>query len=56
VRGKGKARLTAVPEPDRASLGAAWTQELRSLQHAHSTGKRRLSVERILAGDREDRG
>jgi prevent-host-death family protein len=53
VRGKVKARLTRVPAP--TSSGAQWARELRTLQRRYGTGRSRLSIEQILAEDRESR-
>jgi prevent-host-death family protein len=55
VRGHVKARLTqAAHKP--AATGTAWAAELRELQSSmRARAKPRLTVERILAEDREDR-
>ena len=55
VRGHVKARLTQVV-PERAQLGPAWAKELRALQGSMKVRpKSRLTIERILAEEREDR-
>ncbi len=55
VRGQVKARLTrAAPKP--ALMGGAWADELRTLQRSMPARPRpQLTVEQILAEDREDR-
>lgn len=55
VRGHVKARLTgAAPKP--AKMGGAWADELRVLHRSiQARPKPRLTIERILAEDREDR-
>ena len=56
VRGKVKARLTQASARGRASSMPAWAGELRSLQKAYSArAKPSISIEEILASDREDR-
>lgn len=56
VRGKLKARLTRAAPPSRATDRAAWLRELKALQRAAATGRSKITVEQILAQDREDRG
>jgi prevent-host-death family protein len=55
VRGKVKARLTRAGAPDRAADRAAWLRKLKALQSAYATGRPKVTVEQILAQDREDR-
>ncbi len=55
VRGKVKARLTRAVAPAREADRSAWLRELRALQKANATGKPKITVEQILAQDREDR-
>ena len=56
VRGQVKARLTQPSIPQPGQLGAVWAKELRALQCSMSARRKpRLTVERILAEDREDR-
>ena len=56
VEGKPKARLTRAesltPQP---FDGKKWIAELEDLNRRYNTGKNGLSVEQILAQDREDR-
>jgi prevent-host-death family protein len=55
VRGQVKARLTKADIP-KAALGAAWAKELRTLQRSMTARlKPRLTIEHILAEEREDR-
>ena len=54
VRGKVKARLTRA-SVERPGWKKAWVRRLRALQKSYSVGKPKLSVEEILAQDREDR-
>ena len=55
VRGKVKARLTRAGAPERAGDRAAWLRELKALQRASATGRAKITVEQILAQDREGR-
>ena len=56
VEGKPKARLTRVENRMvQAFDGARWMQELEDLNRRYNTGKNGLTVEQILAQDREDR-
>lgn len=55
VRGKVKARLVGVHEAAGASEMARWARELESLQSESSRQDATLSIEQILAEDREDR-
>lgn len=54
VRGKVKARLTRVPEPEGASDRAAWLRELQKL-HKSCSSKKGPTVDAILTDLREDR-
>ncbi len=55
VRGHVKARLTRA-DPKPAQMVGPWADELRALQRSmRARPKPRLTVERILAEDREDR-
>jgi prevent-host-death family protein len=54
VRGQPKARLTRAGAAD-APLGAAWARQLRALQRTEGAPGAKLSIEQILAEDREDR-
>ena len=55
IRAKAKARLTRVAKPIPAADRQQWVRELRALRNTQGTKKPRLSVETILAEDREDR-
>ena len=56
VEGRAKAKLTRIetasPQP---FDGRKWIGELEELNRRYNTGKNGLSVEQILAQDREDR-
>jgi len=55
VRGQPKARLTRAGAAADVPLGAAWARQLRALQRAQGAPGAKLSIEQILAEDREDR-
>jgi len=55
VRGQLRARLTQVT-PEAAKVGKSWAKQLRSLQRSMKARRKpRLTAERILAEEREDR-
>ena len=56
VEGKPKARLTrAEASPLQTFDGKKWVAELEDLNRHYNTGKNGLTVEQILAENREDR-
>ena len=56
VEGKPKARLTRAEAPPlQAFDGKKWIAELEDLNRHYNTGQNGLTVEQILAEDREDR-
>ena len=56
VEGKPKARLTRVQTATPQVFdGKSWIAELEDLNLRYNTGKNGLTVEQILAQDREDR-
>jgi prevent-host-death family protein len=56
VEGKPKARLTRAGLPTAQPFdGKKWIAELEDLNRRYHTGKHGLTVEQILAQDREDR-
>lgn len=56
VRNPVKARLMKTDLPKAARLGETWAKELRALQRSTVVRpKPRMTIERILAEDREDR-
>jgi prevent-host-death family protein len=56
VHGQVKARLTRADAPQSPEAAAIWAEELRALRHSmRARPKPQLTIERILAEDREDR-
>lgn len=56
VEGKPKARLTRAESPAPQPFdGKKWVAELEDLNRRYNSGKNGLTVEQILAQDREDR-
>ena len=56
VEGKPKAKLTRAESPAPQPFdGKKWVAELEELNRRYHTGKNGLTVEQILAEDREDR-
>jgi prevent-host-death family protein len=56
VEGKPKARLTRAESPAPQPFdGTKWIAELEDLNRRYNSGKNSLTVEEILAHDREDR-
>ncbi len=54
VRGKPKARLSAIPKPSAADV-SGWKKELKSLHRKCSAGKRTAGSQAILNKLREER-
>ena len=54
VRGKPKARLSAIPEPSTAGM-SGWKRDLKSLHRKCGTGKRTADSQAILNELREER-
>jgi prevent-host-death family protein len=55
VRGRIKARLTRAGTPPGAKSNATWVRELKALQRAYETGRKRRSTQKILDELREER-
>lgn len=55
VHGKVKARLTRASGSEGRLDRSRWVRELRAVQKAYGTGRRKASVERILDQVREER-
>jgi antitoxin (DNA-binding transcriptional repressor) of toxin-antitoxin stability system len=56
VEGQPKAKLTRVETtPSKPFDGVRWMAELEELNRRYNSGKGKLTIEQILAEDREDR-
>jgi prevent-host-death family protein len=53
VRGKPRARLTAIPKAGKSDM-TAWKTQLERLHQRYSTGKASLMSEDIISGLREE--